>query len=325
MSKYEKTNLMVQIAKLYYEDNYNQNMIAEKLSLSRPYVSKLINLAKEEGLVTVEVHVPQEYESRLEADIRARFGLLKAIIVPVAVNGNKVNRIGVEAAKYLNSIIKDNDIICISWGSTLYEFSLNLIPRSDVRNISVVQGCGGISQISKNIFASEIPKNLADAYGGIPYILPLPAIVDKKETRDLILKERSIIRIMDLSQKANIAIFTMGYFNTECALARAGYVSESEVMQLEDKGAVGDIFTRLITIEGQICDRELDERTIALDLNELQKKEYRIGIACGSEREKSIYGALVSGACNVLVTDEETAVKMMEGYHPLTAAVDSFE
>ena len=58
MSKYEKINLMVHIAKLYYEDNYNQNMIAKKLGLSRPYVSKLLNLAKEEGLVTVKVHVP---------------------------------------------------------------------------------------------------------------------------------------------------------------------------------------------------------------------------------------------------------------------------
>ncbi|MEI8200608.1 MAG: sugar-binding transcriptional regulator [Eubacteriales bacterium] len=315
MSKYEKTNLMVHIAKLYYEDNYNQNMIAEKLKLSRPYVSRLLNLAKEEGLVTVAVHVPQDYESRLEAEVRESFGLLKAIIVPQSLNVNIVNRIGVEAAKYLNSIIKDDDIICVSWGSTLYEFSLNLIPRSDIRNVTIVQGCGGISQISKNIFASEIPKKLADAYGGIPYILPLPAIVDKKETRDLILMERSISQIMDISRKANIAIFTMGYFSPECALARAGYVSETEVILLKEKGAVGDIFTRLITIDGQICDRDLDDRTIALDLDDLKKKEYRIGIACGCEREKSVYGALVSETCNVLVTDEATAVKMMESYY----------
>ena len=314
MSKYEKINLMVNIAKLYYEDNYNQNMIAEKLNLSRPYVSKLLNQAKEEGLVTVHVHVPRDYETKLEAEVRERFGLLKAIIIPTGINVNIVNRIGVEAAKYLDSIIKNDDIICVSWGSTLYEFSLNLIPRTDIKNISIVQGCGAISQISKNIFASEIPKKLADAYGGIPYILPLPAIVDKKETRDVLMEERNIAQIMELSRKAGITIFTMGYFDTECALARAGYLNESEVIQLQKMGAVGDVFSHLINVDGQICNKELDDRTLSIGLDELKKKEYRIGIASGIKREKSIYGALVSGVCNVLVTDETTAVRLMEAH-----------
>jgi len=313
MTKYEKVNLMVNIAKLYYEDNFNQDMIAEKLSLSRPYVSRLLTMAKEEGLVTVTVNVPQDYESRLEAEVRERFGLLKAIIVPLSNSNNTINRIGVEAAKYLNRIIKDDDIICTCWGSTLYEFSLNLISRTDVKNITIVQGSGGISQISKNIFASEIPKNLAEAYGGIPYILPVPAIVDKKETKDLLLEERSISQIMDLSEKANIAIFTMGYFSTECALARAGYMNKREVKELEKKGAVGDVFTHIIKVDGTPCDMELDDRTVALGLDELKKKEYRIGIASGAVRVKCIYGALISGACNVLVTDELTATKLMEG------------
>lgn len=312
MSKYEKINLMVNIAKLYYEDDYNQNMIAEKLNLSRPYVSKLLNQAKEEGLVTVHVHVPQDYETKLESEIREHFGLLKAIIVPAGVNVNTLSRIGAEAAKYLDSIIKDDDIICLSWGRTLYEFTLNLIPRSDLKNISVVQGCGGISQISKNIFANEIPTKLAEAYGGIPYVLTLPAILDKKETVKLLLQERNIAQIMELSLKANIAIFTMGYFSSDCALARAGYLSNSEVKNLEKEGAVGDVFTHLITVGGEICDKELDERTIAIPLSELKKKEYRIGIATGANREKSIYGALVSGVCNVLVTDEVTALAMMK-------------
>ncbi|MEI8200834.1 MAG: sugar-binding transcriptional regulator [Eubacteriales bacterium] len=312
MSKLVKTNLMINISKLYYENNYDQKMIAKKLNLSRPYVSKLLTQAKEEGLVTVQVHAPNEYETSLESEVRMRFGLRKVIVVPDGLIANTVNRIAVEAAKYLNSIIKDNDIISVSWGSTLYKFSLNLAPRSDLKNISVVQGSGGISQISKNIYAAEIPKKIADAFGGIPYILPLPAIVDKKETRDMIIKDSNIAQIMELSRRANIAIFTMGYFGKECALARAGYLSENEILQLEMNGAVGDIFTRLITSEGEICDADLDNRTIAIEFDDLKKKDYRIGVACGSEKERGVIGAIKGGLCNVLITDETTAIKLME-------------
>jgi deoxyribonucleoside regulator len=311
MLKQEKINLMISVAKLYYENDYNQNMIAEKLNLSRPYVSKLLNLAKEQGLVTVEVHVPDEYESPLEAELRTRFNLKKVIIVPSDNNDNLLSQVGAQAARYLNSIIKNDDIICVSWGKTLYEFSLKLTPRTDLKNISVVQGCGGISQISKNIYASEIPKKIADAYGGVPYILPLPAIVDRKMTRDLIMQERNINQIMNLSREANIAIFPAGYLDYDCAMARAGYISTEDVDELIKKGACGDIFIHQINSKGEICDSELDQRSIAIELDEIKKKEYRIAIACGSNRVCSLHGAIVSGVCNVLVTDEATAKDLM--------------
>ena len=198
--------------------------------------------------------------------------------VPPEENGNVLSSAGAQAARFLNAIIKDDDIICVSWGKTLYEFCLKINPRSDLKNISVVQGCGGISQISKNIYASEIPKKIADAYGGIPYILPLPAIVDRKMTREMIMQERNITQIMNLSRKANIAIFTMGYLDYDCALARAGYISDNEVDELIKKGACGDVFIHLINAQGEICDRELDQRSIAIDLDDLKKKEFRIGI-----------------------------------------------
>lgn len=311
MLKQEKINLMISVAKLYYENDYNQNMIAEKLNLSRPYVSKLLNLAKEQGLVTVEVHVPDEYESPMEAELRTRFDLKKVIIVPSDNNSNVLSLVGTQAARYLNSIIKSDDIICVSWGKTLYEFSLKLVPRSDLKNISVVQGCGGISQISKNIYASEIPKKIADAYGGVPYILPLPAIVDRKMTRDMIMQERNITQIMNLSREANIAIFPAGYLDYDCALARAGYISPEDVDELIKKGACGDIFIHQINSNGEICDTELDQRSIAIELDEIKKKEYRIAIACGGNRVGSMHGAIVSGVCNVLVTDEATAKDLM--------------
>ena len=301
---------------MLFRSGYNQNMIADKLDLSRPYVSKLLNMAKEQGLVTVQVHAPLDFESSLEIEVRERFGLLKAIIVPQGIDNNALSRVGAEAAKYFNTIIKNDDIICVSWGRTLYEFTLNLQPRTDISNITVVQGCGGVSQISKNIFASEIPKKIADTYGGIPYILTLPAIVDKKKIRDLMVQERNITQIMELSRKANIAVFTMGNLSYECALARAGYISADEVDQLTQKGATGDLFTHIINFEGQICDRELDNRTIAIDLEELKKKEYRIGIASGAERARSIRGSVVSGICNVLITDELTAKELIEVDQP---------
>jgi deoxyribonucleoside regulator len=310
--KYEKISLMVNVAKLYYENDFSQNMIAKKLNLSRPYVSKILNEAKEKGLVTITINDPDEHESNLEMEIRDKFGLVKVIVVPNNDESDMPRKVALSAARYLNSIIKSSDIIGVAWGTTIYELALNIVPRSDVKNIKVVQLCGGISNIAKNIYASEILKKISEAYQGSPYILPLPAIFENKKTKDMIIQDKNISHIMNLGKKANISIFTMGSFSEDSALARANYISSEEVERLKEMGAVGDIFSRIITIDGKICDKLLDERTIAIDIDEIKNKEYNIGIASGHSKVKAIYGALAGGYCNVLVTDEKTALEVLE-------------
>lgn len=312
MGNYEKVNLLVNIARLYYEHNYSQQMIAEKLKLSRPYVSKLINKARESGLVSIQINDPNAAESQLETEVRQKFNLKKVIAVPENNDEYRLEKVTLAAARYLNLIIEDNDIIGVAWGSTLYSFALNVIPRKDIKNVTVVQLCGGISNLGKNIYASEIPKKISDAYKGIPYILPLPAVVDDKNVKNAIIRDKNINGILEMAKKANIAVFTMGTFGYDGALARADYISSKEVDILFEKGAVGDICSRIINIRGEICDKDLDSRTIAIELDELLEKEYRIGIAYGMNKIKCIIGALKGGYPNVLVTDEETAVELMK-------------
>ena len=77
-------------------------------------------------------------------------------------------------------------------------------------------------------------------------------------------------------------------------------------------GAVGDICTHVITGDGTICDTELDARTIAIDLADIRKMRYRIGVAQGISKVPAICGALSSGIMNVFVTNEYTAEQVLK-------------
>jgi DNA-binding transcriptional regulator LsrR (DeoR family) len=50
-------------------------------------------------------------------------------------------------------------------------------------NLIVVQLMGGLSRISANVFATEIPKRLAEALGAQVYYLPAPAFTKDRATR----------------------------------------------------------------------------------------------------------------------------------------------
>lgn len=309
---YKRVDLLVSVARLYYEHNYSQSMIADKLNLSRPYISKLIAQAREEGIVTIQINDPAHTETPLEREIRQRFALRKVIVVPMSMDVTPLAKIGAVCARFLDTIVSSGDIIGVSWGGTMFSCAQNAISRQDLNNIIVVQLCGGTSNIERSIYASEIPKLFADAYSGVPYILPLPAIVDNIHVKQSMLTDRGVNQVMEYGIKSNIALFTLGQFGEDNALIHAGYLSGYPLKKLNKSEAVGDICSHFIDENGQLCDEELDSRTIGISLEELKKKDYRIAVAEGQKKVRSICGALNGGHINVLITDEDTAQSVLK-------------
>lgn len=311
----QRIELLVQIARLYYEYNFSQNEIAKKVHLSRPYVSKLLNEAKREGIVRIEIKDPIRSESLLERKIRQYFGLRKVIVVPRVDGENPLQQVGVATARYLDSILTSGDVIGFSWGGTVYECAKALQKRDDLRNITAIQMCGGISNLQKNVYVSEITKAFVDMLNGSGYMLPFPAIVDSRQLREEIDKEKTMQQVMEYADKISVAIITTGQISNQCALARAGYLKPEEIHQLKEKGAVGDVCTHVINADGEICDEELDARTVTVPYESIKKIETRIGVAIGELKVESIFGILAGEVVNVFVTDENTA-ELMKALRP---------
>ena len=83
ISSVDERRLMVKVSKLYYEDNLNQDEILEKLHLSRSKVSRLLQRARDEGIVQITVITPDGILSDLEAKLEARFRLQEVVVVEV--------------------------------------------------------------------------------------------------------------------------------------------------------------------------------------------------------------------------------------------------
>lgn len=118
---------------------------------------------------------------------------------------------------YIHRITKDNDIIAVSWGTTLYHVDYQL-QRKAVKDVVVLQLNGGVSYSEVNTYASEIIQLFGNSFYVNPYFLNLPAIVDHVLVKQAIQSDRHIRKILDLGKKANIAIFTTGVPNSESVL-----------------------------------------------------------------------------------------------------------
>ena len=125
MDKHDK---VIQAAKLYYLLDCTQNEIAKKLGVSRPTVSRMLQTAKREGIVQINICEKAEGLMDLEAELERRFGLKKAVVASVGQYEDHIIKttLGLKAAEYLESIVKDEDIIGVTWGTTIYHVAVEL-------------------------------------------------------------------------------------------------------------------------------------------------------------------------------------------------------
>ncbi|MFZ7946439.1 MULTISPECIES: sugar-binding transcriptional regulator [Bacillaceae] len=308
----EKLNKVIEAAKLYYLLDYNQNEIAKMLGVSRPTVSRLLQQAKSDGIVQINIMDPTEDAENLAVQLEEKFNLKKAVIASIPQYENHIikNYLGEKAAHYLNDIVKDDDIIGVTWGTTLYHIAIEL-QQKFVKNVKVVQLKGGVSYAETNTYASEILYLFGKAYNTTPNHLPLPAIVDHVVVKQAMEVDRHIRNILELGRQANIALFTIGSIKTDSLLFQLGYFTESDLESLKGK-AVGDICSRFFDKNGEICNESLNERTLGVNLDELRKKEYSIVVAGGPNKIDGIYGALKGKYANVLITDQFTAKFLLD-------------
>ncbi|NRD78254.1 sugar-binding transcriptional regulator [Bacillus sp. BRMEA1] len=308
----EKLGKVIEAAKLYYLLDYNQHEIAKLLGVSRPTVSRLLQQAKSDGIVQITIKDPTENVENLAKQLEQKFNLKKAVVASIPQYENHIikNYLGEKAAIYLDEIVKDDDIIGVTWGTTLYHVAVEL-KQKFVKNAKVVQLKGGVSHAETNTYASEILYLFGKAYNTTPHHLPLPAIVDHVVVKQAMEADRHIRKILELGKEANIAMFTVGTVKTESLLFQMGYFTESDMKSLKGN-AVGDICSRFFDKDGEICNESLNERTLGINLNDLRNKETSILVAGGPNKIEGIYGAIKGGYANVLVTDQFTAQFLLD-------------
>jgi deoxyribonucleoside regulator len=304
--------LLVEAARLYYEHGFSQERISRKLEVSRPTVSRLLQEARNEGIVRIEIFDPLDRGSRIEDQLQEKFQLKRAIIVPNDGESDDVikQRLGEAAVILLDQLLIEGITLGVSWGTTMQAVAGKL-RRRNIKDMTVVQLNGGISKAEYDTHASEIAQKMGLNYSAIPFLLPLPAVLDHAKLKRAIVSDKNISRALELARKADVAMFTVGSFGHDSVLVKADYFEPDEIDSLIERGAVADICSRIIDHDGNICSKKLDARTVGIELEDLKQKPYSIAVAGGKEKLDAIRAGLKGQWFNTLITDEWVAHELL--------------
>jgi len=311
----QSTFLVLKAAYLYYILEKQQNQIAEEMDVSITTVSRLLKRAKDERIIEFVIRDPYVECLKMGQKIKDVFGLREVVIAPAidfslgddetAYDPESVKKlVALEGARYLQRIIKEKDVLGVTWGSTIYQLINYLNPAQKV-DATFVTLHGSLAYCVNEWDVRTLVSRMAKAFSGCTYTLLTNTLMSSKKTVDMLKQEKNMMQVYEMFEKINIAVVGTGSLYPELSsiLTRPEYLMPGEVELLQKKGAVGDIALRFFDKNGEECDTDLKERTISIDFKTFKKIKKKIMIASDVSKAHTLYYALCGGLIDVLIID----------------------
>nr|WP_198426194.1 sugar-binding domain-containing protein [Microbacterium ureisolvens] len=300
---------------MYYEENLTQEEIGRSLQITRWKVGRLLTQAKEEGFVRIEILHSRARRPQLERRLRDQHSLHDAVVVSqagVRSQDELQQRVAQAAADYLAALRPSPRVLGVSWGRTLADIAHHLRDGWS-SGTDVVQINGGVSMSARPGTAAATAVSIAQKGGGSAALLPSPAILEQRATKEAIEADRVVARVLELARSADAYLFSAGAADHRSVHVDSGYLAPSDIDRLVAAGAVGDVVGRYIDAAGRVVDDALDARTVGLSLDDLRRADLAIAAVAGEPKRAIAAAVVAAGLCTVLVTDESTARHLLEG------------
>jgi DNA-binding transcriptional regulator LsrR (DeoR family) len=316
VSRTDELRTIARVAQLYYEDRLKQAQISERLHVSQATVSRLLKRAEEEGVVRVTIVAPRGTYPEFESALRERYRLNEAIVAECFEDREEaiLSAIGAAAAHYFETTMSEGDVIGISsWSASLLRMVDSIHPTKRSHAERVVQILGGLGDPSVQSHATQLTTRLASLTGAEAQLLPAQGVVSSSAARLVMLGDVYVRAAMDQFRRMTIALVGIGALQPSVMLANSGNAfTKAELQDLAKQGAVGDISLQFFDREGAPVHGPLDDRVIAITLEELKKTPRVVGVAGGDRKVEAIRACLKGSLVNVLVTDKFTAEKLLK-------------
>ncbi|WP_252312696.1 helix-turn-helix domain-containing protein [Sinobaca sp. H24] len=78
---WHEERMLVIAAKMYYEDSLTQSEIADRLGIYRTTITRMLQKARDEGIVRIEIKGSERVRVDIEQKINKRFGLKDSVLL----------------------------------------------------------------------------------------------------------------------------------------------------------------------------------------------------------------------------------------------------
>ncbi|MFO1142073.1 MAG: sugar-binding domain-containing protein [Amaricoccus sp.] len=293
--------LLHSVARMHYAAEMSQVDIAKRLGISTATVSRMLQRARAEGIVRIEI-ADLVAADELGAALRDQLGLAAAAVVE-APAGTLAALAGPVGELLVGAGLAPGSVLAVGWGRAIRAILDAGLPR--IAGVLTVPATGGMQQHLPQFQVNEFVRIAAEQLGGTPRFVHAPYL-PSAASREALLADPAIAEGVALWDRIDVAVVGVGLHARPDRDATASAPGTSELA-----GATGDVVRHYFDAAGHLVDWEGEARMIAASVAQLRRARLVIAAAAGIEKSDAILGAIRAGLVNALVTDVRTAGELL--------------
>jgi DNA-binding transcriptional regulator LsrR (DeoR family) len=304
----EERELMLDVAISYYLDTKSKVEIASQLGLSRFRVARLLEQARDDGLVRITI-MDGVIRGPLSEQLAQHLQLDRAIIVAGAADeAENREALAKTAASLIRRSLHPGGVFGFSWGRTLSKIGefIEILPAS---TLVALTGSVGTDIAQSPV---EVLRGIA---GGSPIrtmTIFAPLLVESASTAEALRRDPAIASVLATYQDLDLAVVSIGSWDPPITQLMDS-LSDCDRAELDREGARAELVGIFVRDDGRpVVDADLTKRRIAISAEQLIAVPQVLAVAGGVEKVPAIAAVARSRIINALITDERTARSLLE-------------
>jgi DNA-binding transcriptional regulator LsrR (DeoR family) len=302
--------LIAAVARRHYVQQQSKVEIAEELGLSRFKVARLLEAARDLGVVRIEIVRQGLLDVDLSARLQQRFGLAHAIVVDVPDRDVAAMRqqLGTAAAQLLEEVVTPDDILGLPWSRHVHAVvgALRRLPP-----VEVVQLSGALALPEVDSSAVDLVRRASRLAGGTSHVFYAPFVLDDAESARAVRRQPAVREGLARARSVTIAVVGVGQWAPGESTIH-DLLAPGEQRELADLGVVGELAGVFFDREGAVCRPPAAERLVTIGEEELRGIPEVVAVVSGRAKRDAVAAALRGGLVHGLVTDTGLARALLQ-------------
>ena len=293
----EKLQKLAYVAQRYYLDDWKQSDIAKELGVSRPLVSRMLQEARELGVVKIMVCPPVSQGEALVEQLRRSTSIRDGVLVEDGRDDDATNQLLSQGAVQLLWQLRSRRL-GIGWGHLIGQLVtwLEEHPQLSSTVTDICPLVGNASIPARNYQSNENVRLIAQQLGAAPHFIYLPALPDSLEEKQLLCSSEIYRQIQTQWDKMDTALVNIGNYPSSPDFA--SLVRYGDLLQQEH--TCGRLLVYYFNPQGKVIQSEQDF-AIQIPLEQLRRCPNIIGVCSANTSVRALQGALKTGLFTHLV------------------------
>jgi DNA-binding transcriptional regulator LsrR (DeoR family) len=313
----EHIQLLLQVARLYYQEDLGQQEIADRIGYSRPTVSRLLAETRERRIVRFTISHPLEQALECEERLRRMFGL-RFVAVASHDGAASERAVGRLAGQMIADHGNPHTMLALSNGRSLAAV-VDSMPSMRWPYSCVTQMIGSLGWVDHHLVDSpDLCRRMAERLGGRHRPLPVPIVLGSAAVASSVRQEELVLTTLELAARSDIAVCGVGSVGprgTSGVILQPFMTPEIDAQVRRGK-AVAHICGHHFDARGRHVRTALCDRLISMPPERLADVKMAMVVAWGPEKVPALHAVMQTGFISALTTDEQTAGLLLQYENP---------